>query len=112
MAHVSDKLYRSVVGVPLIQIFAAGVLVTGRAILDVSGMYYHVVQMTARDGSDIMKVRGSSDGGVTYFDLNAPLNAIGADGNYQFIGIWDRLEFTKTSGTGVATNLWYRGQAS
>lgn len=91
------------------QIFAAGVRFTGKEFVDVSGCFDHTVQVSTLNGTDVIRVRASVNG-VTFEQISAPLDAIGANGIYLFQGSFKKLQFTKQSGTGTTTEVWYAGR--
>ncbi len=82
------------------QIVKAGKVVD--TLVNVQGFRSFSVQVTDRDGTDIFQI----DGAVNGLTFSANLYTTGADGNGTFQAQVSRLRIQKTSGSGVATNVW------
>ena len=67
--------------------------------LNVTGRYYHAVQVTGIAGSDSFNIEGSLDG----VNWNTVGSAIAANGITQFTGMFTYLRANKTAGTGTAS---------
>lgn len=91
------------------QIFAAGARLTGKEFIDVSGCFDHTVQVSTLNGTDVIRVRASVNG-VTFEQINATVDGLNANGIYLFQGSFKKLQFSKTSGTGTTTEVWYAGR--
>jgi hypothetical protein len=89
------------------QVFNAGQRLN--EFVDVVGCYDHTIQISTLNGTDILRVRASVDG-TTFEQITIGLDAMSANGLYLFSGSFRRLQFTKTSGAGTTTNLWYAGR--
>jgi hypothetical protein len=72
---------------------------------NVSGRYYHAVQILSLDGADSFKLQGTlayTDEGWT--DITGA-TALAANGITQFTGVWRQIRAVKNSGTGTATRV-------
>jgi hypothetical protein len=73
--------------------------------VEVSGRYYHAVQVIGLDGADSFKLQGTlayKDEGWT--DITGA-TALAANGITQFTGVYRQIRAQKNSGSGVATRL-------
>jgi hypothetical protein len=73
--------------------------------VDVSGRYYHAVQVLGLDGADSFKLQGTlayKDEGWT--DITGA-TALAANGITQFTGVFRQIRAQKNAGTGVATRV-------
>ena len=73
--------------------------------VDVSGRYFHAVQIIGLDGADSFKLQGTlayKDEG--WADITGA-TALVANGITQFTGVYRQIRGVKNSGTGVATRV-------